>query len=246
MRYGLLLADADGTLFDFHTGERVAFTATMEAFGLPATEETAALYSRVNQSHWKKLERGETTQARLRLERFVDFLSDLKALNADTCGAPPEAPAEGYMTELAKALAERFVTELGRQHVPMPGAEAFLTQVAAQMPVYLVTNGIAKVQRSRFETSELRPYLRDLLISEELGHVKPDPFMLLEGMRRAGITDKRRVLMLGDSVAADIGAAVNAGVDSILITNGGPAPENGGATYVVSTLAQAATIALAG
>ena len=70
--------------------------------------------------------------------------------------------------------------------------------------------------------------------------------MLLEGMRRAGITDKRRVLMLGDSVAADIGAAGNAGVDSILITNGGPVPETGGATYVVSTLAQAATIALAG
>ena len=29
MRYSILLADADGTLFDFHAGERKALTVTM-------------------------------------------------------------------------------------------------------------------------------------------------------------------------------------------------------------------------
>jgi 2-haloacid dehalogenase len=233
MRYDLLLADADGTLFDFHAGERVALQAAMTAFGLPVDDEIAALYSRVNLSHWKRLERGETTQARLKVERFTDFLFILAQRGAALPAVSPEA------------LSDRFVTELGRQHVPMQGAEDFLKRVSARLPVYLVTNGIARVQRSRFESSELRAYLRDLLISEELGHFKPDPFMVLEAMRRADVRDTRRVVLLGDSVTADIGAAVNAGVDSILFTDGMPAPEgNGGATYAAKTLRDAADIAL--
>ena len=233
MRYDLLLADADGTLFDFHAGERVALRETLAAFAIPAGDDVAALYSRVNLSHWKKLERGETTQERLRVERFEDFLAELATL-----GVPHASPGAARMSEV-------FVDALARQRVPMPGAEDFLRRVSAAMPVYLVTNGIARVQRGRFENSELRPYFADILISEELGHFKPDPFMLLEAMRRAGVTDKRRAVMLGDSVTADIAAAVNAGVDSILFTNGAPAPEGCPATHAVPSLAQAASLLLA-
>ncbi|MDD3212458.1 MAG: HAD-IA family hydrolase [Eubacteriales bacterium] len=233
MRYQVLLADADGTLFDFHAGERIALGSALAAFGLPMGDEIAALYSRVNLSHWKRLERGETTQARLKVERFSDFLAELSGQGVTV---PDVSPA---------ALSDRFVTELGRQHIPLRGAKAFLARVSARMPVYLVTNGIAKVQRSRFEASELRPFFADLLISEELGHFKPDPFMVLEAMRRAGVGDKRRAVLLGDSVTADIGAANNAGVDSILFTDGKPAPEGHGATYTALTLSDAAALTLA-
>ena len=233
MRYDVLLADADGTLFDFHAGERVALGATLNAFGIAMDDALAALYSRVNLSHWKRLERGETTQLRLRVERFEDYLKELDALGVAHAEASPEA------------MSVRFVQELGRQRVPMPGAEAFLRRVSARMPVYLVTNGIASVQRSRFQTSELSGYLSDILISEELGHVKPDPFMVLEGMRRAGVTDARRAVLIGDSVTADIGAANNAGVDSVLLTDADPLPTACGATLCVRTLAEAADFILA-
>lgn len=234
MRYDLLLADADGTLFDFHRGEREALGQTLGAFGATADDETAALYRRVNLSHWKRLERGETTQERLRVERFEDFLRECRAQ-----GLPaPDADA--------KTLSACFVEALSRQRVPMRGAEAFLKRVSAAMPVYLITNGIARVQRGRFEQSELRAYLRDILISEELGHSKPDPYMLLEAARRAGVADPRRAVMLGDSVSADIGAAINAGMDSVLFTDGQPAPEPCPATFAVPTLEAAADWLLSG
>ena len=233
MRYDVLLADADGTLFDFHAGERLALTETLAAFQLPCDDGLCALYSRVNQSHWKKLERGETTQPRLRVERFADFLTELRAL-----GIPHTAPEPERMSAY-------FVEALSRQRIPMAGAKDFLRRVSARMPVYLVTNGIAAVQRGRFEHSELRPYFADLLISEELGHFKPDPYMLTEAMRRAGVSDPGRAVMLGDSVTADIGAAIAAGVPSILFTNGEPAPENCPATYAARTLGEAAEIVLA-
>ena len=232
MRYDVLLADADGTLFDFHAGERRALGDTLCAFGMTITDELAALYSRVNLSHWKKLERGETTQARLRVERFEDYLRELDQLGVPHADARPET------------MSECFVDALSRQRVPMTGAEPFLRRVSRHMPIYLVTNGIAKVQRGRFEQSELRPYLTDILISEELGHFKPDPFMVEEAMRRAGVADRRRAVLLGDSVTADIGAAINAGVDSILFTNGEPVPEACGATHTALTLEQAAELIL--
>jgi len=232
MRYDILLADADGTLFDFHAGERKALQETLNAFDIVISDELAALYSRVNLSHWKKLERGETTQARLRVERFDDYLAELDKLGVAHTMATPEA------------MSERFVEYLSMQRVPMQGAEAFLRCVSAHMPIYLVTNGIARVQRGRFEASELRGYFADILISEELGHFKPDPFMLEEAMRRAGIADKTRAVLLGDSVTADIGAAINAGVDSVLFTNGQPAPEGCGATCAVYTLEEAAAYIL--
>ena len=62
MALRVLLADADGTLFDFHRGEAVAIGETFRRFGIPATPGNLATYSRVNHAQWLKLERGETVE----------------------------------------------------------------------------------------------------------------------------------------------------------------------------------------
>ena len=74
----VLLADADGTLFDFHRGEAVAIGETFRRFGIPATPGNLATYSRVNRAQWLRLERGETTQERLRVDRFTEFLRETR------------------------------------------------------------------------------------------------------------------------------------------------------------------------
>ena len=225
MRYRLLLSDADNTLFDFLAGEKVAIEATFAAMGIPATEENLATYHRINQAQWAMLERGETTQARLRVERMVRFLAETGY------GADPQA------------MSAHFVRELGRQRVLLPGALEFCRRVSARMPIFLVTNGISAIQRSRFERSELAPSIAGLVISEEVGFAKPDPAMVLEALRMAAVPPAEAVL-LGDSVTADIPAARRAGVDSILFTNGGEPPPGHGATYVARTLKEAADMIL--
>ena len=207
MKYRVLLADADGTLFDFHKGEAIAIADTFRHFGIPATPENIALYSEANDAQWKKLERGETTQAKLRVDRFVEFLR-LTGLEGDP-----------------QALSEEYMQRLGQQRWPLPYSVELCREVSRHMPIYLVTNGIARIQRSRF-------------ISEEVGRAKPDPAMIFEGLRRAG-AEKEQAVLLGDSITADIGAANNAGIDSILFTGGKPAPENHGATWAVETLEEA-------
>lgn len=228
MRYELLLADADGTLFDFLAGEKNALQTVLQRFQLPQDEETVALYSRINESHWKRFERGETTQARLRVERFEDFL---QALGADKDAA---------------AMSGAYAQALGQQRILLPGALALCQGVSAFMPIFLVTNGLAQIQRSRFAGCAIAPYLAGFLISEETGRPKPDPHMLLEAMRLSGLQDPRRAVMLGDSVTADIAAAKAAGVDSILLLGPQAHPRGHGATYTAACLQEAQGLILQG
>ncbi len=226
MGYQVLLSDADGTLFDFKAGEKNAIAAAFRQFGIAATEENTALYHRVNDAQWKKLERGETTQQKLRIDRFREFLALLGH------AADPEE------------MGAFFVEELGKQRILLPGAEDFCRRISQHMPIYLITNGISAVQRSRFTGCVLTPYISGLIISEEIGHAKPHPSMIYKAMELAGISDPRQAVVFGDSITADIAAANNAEVDSILYTGGSQAPAEHHATFVAHNFDEAATILL--
>lgn len=226
MKYQVLLCDLDDTLFDFHAGEAIAIRQTFAHFDIPATERNINAYLHANTVQWKMLERGETTQEKLRVDRFANFLKDV-GLSHD-----------------ANALSEDYILTLGAQCIPLTGAVELCEAVSQHMPIYLVTNGIARIQRSRIQGSPIEPYITGLIISEEVGRAKPDPAMVHEALRQAGVTDVRRAVMLGDSFTSDIGAAKNAGVDSILYTRGRKAPPGHGATYVASTLKKACSIIL--
>lgn len=221
MRFSLLLSDVDNTLFDFHSAERAAFAAVAARFQLPGDEDTYALYQAINRRHWKLLNGGQTTSAKLRLARFRDF-ADALGVDADI-----------------QAMSDLFVQALGMQRIPVEGAEAFLRRVSAHMPVCLVTNGFAAVQRARFAASPLRRYVQDILVSEDFAHAKPHPDMLLTAMRRMNIADPRQAVMIGDNEDTDILAAKNANIPSILFLNGAPPPEQTNADYTAATLKEA-------
>ncbi len=196
-RYDVLLCDADDTIFDFGRAEENAFALSCEKMGLEATAERLALYSKINLALWKLLEQGGITQKELRVRRFEQFLEAIGRSELD-----------------AGKMAAAFVDALGRQSVPMPGAVEAVARWSRILPVIIVTNGIARVQHSRMDKSPVKAYISGLVISEEVGAAKPDPRMIEEGMRLAGVTDRRRVLMLGDSLTSDMVAAANAGVDA--------------------------------
>lgn len=221
MPYRILLSDADGTLFDFQRGERVAISETFERFGIPVTDENIAAYHHANDAQWKRLERGETTQMRLRVERFEVFLSQ-----AGLSGDP-------------QAMSGDYIARLARQRFLLSGALDFVRTVSEHMPVWLVTNGIAVIQHGRFDGCEIAPYISGMVVSEEVSAPKPDPAMLFEALRRAGGFSPKDAVLLGDSVTADIAAAKNAGIHSLLFTNGNEPPDGHGADQAVKTYGEA-------
>lgn len=226
MKYDILLCDIDDTLFDFPKGEAIALENTFRAFDIPVNEETWSAYHAANKEQWRKLERGETTPQRLRVDRFAEFLRMI-GLERD-----------------ANAMSDVAIDNLGQQRWPLPYCVELCRQVSEKMPIWLVTNGIARVQHSRMDDCVLTPYISGMVISEELGVSKPNPKMVWEALAQAGVDDLSRAVFLGDSLTSDIGAASNAGVDSILFTNGKDIPEKHNATYAVKTLEEACRIIL--
>ncbi len=224
MSYECLLCDADETLFDFHLGEKQALIETFLAYGLNADEPTASLYHRINDDLWKALERKEVTLDELKIARFRQLV---QAFGLDI---------------VPEDIAVTYIEKLAQQAQLKPGAEGFCQAISTKMPIYLVTNGIAVIQRGRLQRSLIASYITDIIISEEVGARKPDPKMLQVVLDRTGIK-KEKTVMLGDSITADIPAAANAGIDSILIT-WGQAMDSAGSTYQVSCLEEAAKIIL--
>ena len=217
MKYRYLLADNDNTLMDFNLSERKALTETLEACGLPADEETCAAYHRINDALWKALERGETTQKQLKVERFARLLERLGRTDLD-----------------AAAVAARYSDQLATHADLLPGALELLETVRGQMKIALVSNGVSAIQRGRLGRSPILPLLDAVIISEEIGVSKPNPRMIEAALEALGCEDKSQAVLLGDSLTADIPAAAAAGVDSIYLDHRGQGSDL--ATYTVPSL----------
>ena len=96
----------------------------------------------------------------------------------------------------------------------LPGAQALCRALAPRCTLAIVTNGVARAQRRRFEASPLNGLIPWLFISEELGASKPDPAFFAPVLRTLGNPDPRRVLMVGDNLLADIQGGIQAGLDT--------------------------------
>ena len=146
--YSYLLFDADNTLFAFDAANRNAFHAVCRQCDIPDTDETFALYERCNNAMWAAFDRGECTKDFLVVERFRRFL-------------------EGMALDRDPALCNRInLKALGESTLLLPHAEEVCRTLSRTHRLYIVTNAVASVQRSRLHRSAVAPYITDAFISE--------------------------------------------------------------------------------
>ena len=210
---------------DFTAAEGHALRETFAELGIPLDTATAELYSRINDALWKALERGETTQKALKVERFRQLLA-----------------AMGRSDPGADAVAALYEARLSTRADLLPGAMDFLMALHGRMKIALVSNGVSAIQRGRLSRCPFTPLLDAVIISEELGVSKPDPAMVFAALDALGCRDKSEAVLLGDSLTADIAAARNAGIDSIFFSRKGLVSDL--PTYTVTSLTQAQSLLL--
>ena len=225
MRYRGILFDADETLFDFQAGNRNAVNALMDEIGYRHPDRYDQ-YEAENQACWAELEQGRLTQDALRTERFRRFYARY--------GIDRDPFRDG----------NRFAQLLGMQSILLPHAEAVVRTIARARPVWILTNGITSVQKSRMARSPLRDAISGLVISQEVGVSKPDPRLFEYALERMGVA-RGEALMIGDGVNSDIRGANNAGIDACWYNPRGVAlPEGVHAEYVISDIRECVGIAL--
>lgn len=196
MRYTTLLMDADNTLLDFTRSEHDAIAETFAHFGLPHDDATIAIYSEVNDAHWKMLERGEIEKKVLMWKRFEAFCART-GLEADPC-----------------ALAADYLKTLSTKSYMIEGAQEVCAELAKKCRMYVITNGDKRVQQGRFTPSPLAKYFDRVYISEEVGFEKPDIRYFEAVMKDIPDFDPAATLVVGDSLTSDIRGGIRAGLDT--------------------------------
>ena len=171
MRYQYLLIDNDNTLMDFNAAERKALRDTLTAYGLPADDAVCTLYHEINDAQWKALERGETTQKKLKVERYRLLLEQLGC------------------TELSAAeVSAAYEANLGSHADLLPGAADFIHAVHGKMKIALVSNGVSAIQRSRLAKCPLTPLFDAIVISEEAGVSLSGKYTYVTGLEDVFVT----------------------------------------------------------
>ncbi len=203
-RYDWVLLDADNTLFDFDRAEDAALRRTLSHYGFPDLEGARQRYLTINRSLWARFDRGEIGQKWLLSERFAALGREF-GVNYD----PSEAN-------------DFYLSALGEGAWLLPGAEALCHALAGQCTLAIVTNGVARAQRKRFEASPLRAVIPHLFISEELGYQKPQREYFDSVLQALAVSHRGRAVVVGDSLRADIQGAVNAHLSSIWYAPGAP------------------------
>lgn len=199
--YKFLLMDSDLTLLNFDAELEIAIEKMYEraelSAQLPYSKMVQNTYESCNNRWWENFEQGLCEKHELFVNRFVDFLDELKL-----SGSPEE-------------LNEIYFDALAENGIPLAGALDAVKKLSESHVIYIVTNGYSKSAWRRLENAGFAPYLKGIFVSEDVGYAKPsrEYFDYVE----AHIPDFERAsaIVIGDSLTSDITGANNAGLDSL-------------------------------
>ncbi|MEY2196389.1 YjjG family noncanonical pyrimidine nucleotidase [Neobacillus sp. BF23-41] len=196
MKYEIILFDVDDTLFDFSLSEKKALHKAFVEFGLPTgLAEYEDNYKEISKVLWRDLEQGLTTLSELRVERFRRlFLTQELEINADT-------------------FSSVYLGYLGKETHLVQGAVK-LCENLVSCRLAVITNGFRDVQTSRIGRSPLCNTFEQIIISEEAGFQKPEKGIFDYAFSKLQVTDKAKVLIVGDSLTSDIQGGINYGIDT--------------------------------
>ncbi len=194
----IFLVDADDTILDFHGASAIALKNAFLENGITWKEEYLPEFKRINGGLWEALERKELTRKELMERRFHIYLFEMgfEGINAD-------------------AFNHTFLTHLATHPIYITGAQEFLSELRKLGRVYIVTNGTAWIQKSRFDIANLWAQAEDVFVSDIIGFDKPAKEYTDYVVSHIPDFSTENAVWIGDSLSADIKAANEAKITSI-------------------------------
>jgi len=196
-KYDIFLFDADNTLYDYDAAEAYALKTMFERCGFNYSENIRTKYREINGPLWENFARGEILKEDLQNVRFARLFKEVGV----------------QYNEVDFNI--RYLVELGKASFLIDGAEEICrTIVCNNKQLFIVTNGILATQESRIKHSLLKDYISDSFVSEIIGYKKPDIEYFEHVFSHIPQVSKDKILIIGDSLTADIAGGNRAGIDS--------------------------------
>ncbi len=196
MSYKKLLLDVDGTLLDFDASAAKSLEILFEERNYPFNADVFPLYTEINNGLWERYERGEMPRDLVLTERFTILFEKLG------------------LNESGSSFENDFREQLEQNPVWVEKAEDLLQYLRPKYGMYIVTNGVASTQRKRLGLTGLDKYVDDVFISELIGAQKPQKAFFDYCFEHIGPCEKSEILLIGDSLSADILGANQAGISA--------------------------------
>ena len=204
----MILLDVDDTLLDFDACSRQAVRHACKVTGIPWSPRLFDTFQDMNAGFWQQIETGHLTLKELWKIRWNRIFERL--------GIQGNGPA----------FEQAFHQALDVTHEPVKGAAKLLEQLTAQgYSLYAASNGRQKQQETRLELAGLSCSLKGVFTSEAAGVNKPDraffDYVMKQLQRQHPDIKPEQVLMIGDSLTADIQGAREYGMQALWFCRNG-------------------------
>lgn len=187
MNFDWLLFDADHTLFDFDRSAREALAETMLHHGVTYLEHHWQKYHTINKQCWTAYENGQMDRETMRVRRFSLFFEEIGA----------------RVSDLDK-FADQYLHAIPQRPYFIDGAVDLLLELHGSFRMGIVTNGLTEVQRPRLVSTGIDKLFEVIVVSGEIGLMKPEYAYFEHVHIQMSRPEKKKVLVIGDSINADI------------------------------------------
>lgn len=194
-KYEIILWDVDQTLLDFTKSENYALKSAFAQFGRKIDAKTVALYSAINESYWKRFEKGEVTKQEVLHGRFQTLFEKLS-----------------FHDISVEDFAPVYQRELGSVYYYKDDSYRLCQELKKDYRQYVVTNGVAWTQQNKLKMSGLDKLMEDIFISDLLGSPKPYKEFFEKCFERIQDFHREKTIIVGDSLTSDMLGGNRAGI----------------------------------
>jgi putative hydrolase of the HAD superfamily len=192
-----IVFDLDHTLWDFNKNSRQALVEIFKNEGLgdliDSFDSFHKEYIRINDVMWADYRQGILKKEDLRYGRFRKTLSSFRIENSD----------------LADRIGEEYIRTSPYQKNLLPGTIEILDYLADKYVLHILTNGFLEIQHVKMKNTGISKYFETVTCSEELGVNKPNIEIFKFKEEKIKVASDK-ILMIGDSLEADIHGSINA------------------------------------
>lgn len=188
--------DLDDTLLDHKKAEQNGLADVhqhFDAFANIQLQELIDIYHHINKGLWEEYGRGEIDRHILHRRRFEETFVEL-----------------GIEASLYAEAGKVYMNYYRNHWEWIDRAKEAFDAIRVKYPTGIITNGFAETQWMKIDQFGFKETTSQIVISEEVGVMKPHPKIFDHSTDLVGL-DRKDILYVGDSLSSDVKGGKAAG-----------------------------------